>query len=173
MQFFVFASQRPPLQSGLFRSVLSQSRALFKKECPAIALSTLKLRGTRHGLGCLFALCRAFCWLHVVVSPAFLSVMAQDNLSLVLHAKGDLRLVWNCAVTLHIHVHLHAVWLQLTATFLHFRRLSQENRPIPEPGPNGIVLHSSAAYIIYVIREQTNPNVQRSLYCYFKCFFNQ
>lgn len=64
------------------------------------------------------------------------TVMAQQNLSVVLHSAGDLRLVGRHAarkMCIRLCICSPLKWHML----LHFM-FTQENRPIPEPGPNGM-----------------------------------
>lgn len=58
--------------------------------------------------------------------------MAQENLSVVLHARGDLRLVRNRTLTQTFICKI----VQKQPKQLFFVS-QQDNRPVPEPGPDG------------------------------------
>lgn len=66
--------------------------------------------------------------------------MAQDNLSVVLHAQGDLRLVGKKQQLQYLHVYNRLRGTDLSS-FLCFLCILfiflQDKRPVPEPGPNG------------------------------------
>lgn len=64
--------------------------------------------------------------------------MAQQNLSAVLYSQGDLRLVGRLQLGIYIYINVVLSSVEmLHGMLLHFL-CTQENRPIPEPGPNGM-----------------------------------
>lgn len=82
---------------------------------------------------------RVFLLLHAAGCSVL--IMEQENLSVVLHSQGDLRLVKCTLVEFSLDYNLQSVWIDCSLL-----QSPQENRPVPEPGPNGMSLISLCVF---------------------------